>query len=79
MPLFIVICLKTSHYWLPTLQHLLSLAGGGIESGGHFRELLFSWLSLIYTRGILIIKLLFVFLLLICFLLQGGSTKNLEG
>lgn len=37
----------------------------------------FSW-HLMYSEGIHITKLLFIFLLLICLLLQGFSAKNLE-
>lgn len=79
MPLFIVMCLKTSRYWLPNPPASLSLAGDSIEDGGHLRGLLFSWVTsqeiytIIYTnniytnnlyKSILIIRHLFVFLLL---------------
>ena len=94
MPLFIVMCLKTSRYWLPNPPASLSLAGDSIEDGGHLRGLLFSWVSsqeiytILYTnniytnnlyKSILIIRHLFVFLLFIYLLLQGLSAKSLEG
>ena len=94
MPLFIVMCLKTSRYWLLNPPASLSLAGDSIEDGGHLRGLLFSWVSsqeiytILYTnniytnnlyKSILIIRHLFVFLLFIYLLLQGLSAKSLEG
>ena len=49
-PLFIAICLKNSRYWLPNLPESLSLAGDGIEDGGHLGGLLFSWVSSMYNH-----------------------------
>ena len=63
----------TSHNWLSLHpKHLSCLAGDGIpgDGWGHYREVLFPWVFPMHIRGMHVTKLLFVFLLLICLLLQ---------
>ena len=59
-PSFIAICLKNSCYWLPNPPASLSLAGDGIEDGGHLRGLLFSWISSMYTNLYLLSDICFL-------------------
>lgn len=72
--------LGTSHH-IPSPNFLLFVGGDGVL-GLHFRELLSSWVSLMYTGCMHVVKLLFVFPLLICLLLRGSlsqETRRVEG
>ena len=79
--MFSVLCLITSHHWL--LPSTTSLFCGWrwylLWWFGSFPGVIqFSRISPMYRAGIHVIKLLFVFLLLICFLLQGCLNQELR-